>query len=333
MSKGADEMAALKRILLFLFGVLLLTSCGQKSAGLQEGTAAPDTQLFENGMKYLEKSQYTKSRLAFQTLINTYPDSDYTPSAFLAIADSYYGQQGTENYLQAEAQYKDFLIFYPTHGMADDAQMKICALNFKLIKPYDRDPTYAKKAEVECKRVLDNYPDSELAPTAREALREVQDILARHDQDIGDFYFKRSAYNAAEGRYKEVLDKYPDYGRMDETLFRLGESLEQTGRVTEASVYYEQIAREYPFSEYFEDAKNKLVLLEQQVPAVDQQAATRHKMNRTEETVSLMDPLRSVWEVFTGRPDIYEVARKRAEERRMQQHAGLPDEGMPIPQN
>ncbi len=326
-------MAAMKRILLILFGTLILTSCGQKSAGLQEGAAPPDTQLFENGMTYLEKSQYTKARLAFQTLINTYPDSDYTPAAFLAIADSYYGQQGTENYLQAEAQYKDFLIFYPTHEMADDAQMKICALNFKLIKPYDRDPTYAKKAELECKRVLDNYPDSELAPTAQEALKEVQDILARHDQDIGDFYFGRAAYNAAEGRYKEVLDKYPDYGRMDETLFKLAESLEQTGRVTEASVYYEQIAREYPYSKYFKDSKEKLILLERDVPSVDQQAAARHKVNRTEDSFSLMDPFRSVLEVFAGRPDIYEVARKRAEERRMQQHAGLPEEGAPIPQN
>ena len=325
-------MAAMKRMLLVLFGALLLTSCGQKSAGLQEGAAPPDTQLYENGMTYLEKAHYTKARLAFQTLINTYPDSDYTPAAFLAIADSYYGEQGVENYLQAEAQYKDFLIFYPTHEMADDAQMKICALNFRLIKPYDRDPTYAKKAEIECKRVLDNYPDSELAPTAREALHDVQDILARHDQDIGDFYFRRAAYNAAEGRYKEVLDKYPDYGRMDETLYRLAESLEQTGRVTEASVYYEQIAREYPFSRYFEDSKNKLVLLEQQVPPVDQQAAARHEQNRTDESFSLMDPLRSVWQVFTGRPDIYEVARKRAEERRMHQHTGLPEEGAPIPQ-
>lgn len=27
-----------------------------------------------------------------------------------------------------------------------------------------------------------------------------------------------------------------------------------------------------------------------------------------------MDPVRGFWQIFTGRPDIYEVARRRAEE-------------------
>jgi len=137
--------------------VIVFSGCGQKSAGLQEGAVAPDTQLFENGMTYLEKNQFIKSRLSFQTLINTYPDSEYTPASFLAIADSYYEEGGTENLMQAESQYKDFLIFYPTHEMADDAQLKIAAINYRLMKPYDRDPTNAKKAEVEFNRFINNF--------------------------------------------------------------------------------------------------------------------------------------------------------------------------------
>jgi len=138
----------MKRILwvgVLILSAFLFAGCGQKSAGLQEGAAAPDTQLFENGMDYLSKSQFIKARLAFQTLINTYPESEFTPSSFLAIADSFYEQGGMENLLQAEAQYKDFMIFYPTHEMADDAQLKIAAINYKLMGPYDRDPTHMRK--------------------------------------------------------------------------------------------------------------------------------------------------------------------------------------------
>ena len=62
--------------------MLLLASCGQKSAGLQEGAVAPDQQLFEIGMQYLEKRQFIKARLAFQTLVNTYPESEHTPPPF-----------------------------------------------------------------------------------------------------------------------------------------------------------------------------------------------------------------------------------------------------------
>ncbi len=323
-------MVWLKRLTMLAFAALWLTGCGQKSAGIQEGAAAPDTQLFETGMEYLQKNQFIKARLAFQTLINTYPDSEYTPTSFLSIADSYYAEGGTENLLQAEAQYKDFLIFYPTHEMADDAQLKIAAINYRLMKPYDRDPTAARKAEVEFKRFLQNYPDSELTPTAREALREVEETLARRDQEIGDFYMKRKSYGAAEARYKEVLLKYPEYSYMDVTLYRLGQSLENRGQVTEAAVYYQQLVKEYPFSPYFEAAREKLILLEQPVPEVDQQAAARHLANRREDSFSLMDPIRTVWQTFTGRPDIYEIARKRAEQRQAGT-AGSPDEP-PAPQ-
>lgn len=320
-----------KRFAVLTFSSLLLAGCGQKSAGLQEGAVAPDTTLFENGMKYLEKNQYIKARLAFQTLINTYPDSEYTPVAFLSIADSYYEEGGTENLLQAESQYKDFIIFYPTHERADDAQMKIAAINYRLMKPADRDPTYARKAEVELEKFLENYPDSELAPTAREVLREVKETLARGIQGIGNFYFERKSYLASESRYKEVLEKYPQFSELDETLFRLGESLEREGRVEEASVYYRWVVSEYPFSPYFEESKEKLVLLEIPIPPVDEEAAARNRANLEHDSFSLLDPIRNVWRTFTGRKDPYEIARQRAEERRAAQ-VGSDSQGESSPQ-
>ena len=284
---------------------------------------APDKVLFENGMKFFEKNQYIKSRLSFQTLINTYPDSEYTPVSFLSIADSYYEEAGKDNLLQSEAQYKDFIIFYPTHEMADDAQMKIAAINVRLMKPHDRDPTYAQKAEVELKKFLEDFPDSELAPTSREFLIEVQETLASGIQGVANFYFDRRGFLASESRYKEILERYTNFSAMDESLFKLGESLENQGRIEEASVYYSRVAGEFPFSDYFEDAKEKLVLLEKPVPVVDQAKAAKNESNRREEEgFSITAPVRSVIEVFTGGEDPYEVARRRAEQRKLEELGG-----------
>jgi outer membrane protein assembly factor BamD len=293
----------------------LLVGCGQKSAGLQDSAASPDITLFENGMDYLSKSQYIKARLTFQTLINTYPESEFTPSSFLAIADSFYEQGGLENLLQAEAQYKDFMIFYPTHEMADDAQLKIAAINYKLMGPFDRDPTHMRKAASEINRFLANFPDSEMAPTAREVLKEVREAMAMRDHYIGNFYFKRSSYRAAEDRYKEVLEKYPDFSTLDETLFNLGQCLEENGQVVEASVYYKRVASEFPFSDYFSDSKEHLLMLEQDVPEVDELLAAQREANRREdEGFSITDPLKSIWQTVTGRDDIYKKARKKADQ-------------------
>ena len=306
---------------------LLLSSCGQKSAGLQEAAIAPDTMLFENGMKFLDKNQYIKARLSFQTLMNTYPDSEHTPASFLAIGESYYHEGGTTSLLQAEAQYKDFIIFYPTHEIADDAQMKIAAVNVKLMRGPGRDTTYAIKAERELKKFLQKYPESELAPTAWEFLWEVQENLAQGIQGVGDFYFSKNSHLASESRYKSVLESYPDYSRLDQTLFRLSRSLENLGRIEEASVYYSRVVSEYPFSEFASNAEQRLILLEKPVPPVDPVAAAKNEANlRPGKGFSLMAPLRGMKEVFTGREDPYEVARRRAEERREQEESSNPEE-------
>ncbi len=304
------------RFIVLTMGLLGLFACGQKSADLQEGAVAPDTVLFENGMKYLEKSQFIKSRIALQTLINTYPDSEFTPIAFLSIADSYYEEGGTDNLLQAEAAYKDFIIFYPTHEMADDAQMKIIAVNIRLMRAPDRDPTYARKAQTELEKLLKDYPDSELVPAALEYKREVEENLALGVQIKGNFYFDRKSYLASESRYKELLEKFPSFSYLDETLFKLGKSLEEQGRIEEASTFYSRLVREFPFSSHYEGAKEKLVLLEKEIPPVDEAAAERNLANRIEEDFSFMGPIRSVWRAFAGRPDPYEEARKRTRERR-----------------
>jgi outer membrane protein assembly factor BamD len=267
-------------------------------------------------MKFLDKGNYIKARLAFQTLINTYPESEYAPSAFLTIADSFYMEGGKSNLLQAESQYKDFIIFYPTHEMADDAQMKTAAINVRLMKPSDRDPTYARKAERELEKFLGDFPDSELAPTAEEFLREVQETLAAGAHDVGLFYFSKKSHLASESRFKEVLEKYPKFSRLDSTLFGLGQSLEKLGRIEEASVYYTRVAAEYPFSDHFDSAKDKLALLEKPIPEVDAEAAASNEVNRRNDSFSILDPVRSVWSVFTGPEDAYEVARRRAEERK-----------------
>jgi len=309
-------MRFLPRLLLVLLLALVSLSCGEKTAGLQEGAAAPDKTLYETGQTFLEKSQFIKARLAFQTLINTYPDSEFAPASFLAIADSYYKEAGTQNLLQAEAQYKDFIIFYPSHEIADDAQMKVAAVNVRLMREPGRDSTYAEKAERELQKFLETYPDSELGPTAREFVREVQENLAAGIQGIGDFYFNRRSNLASESRYKEVLERFPNYSRSDRTLFRLGQSLEQLGRIEEASVYYSRLVAEYPFSDLSKDAENRLVLLERPVPPVDTVAAARNEANRIpKDGFSPLAPIRGVWEIFTGREDPYEVARRRAEER------------------
>src|SRR5713226_1209061 len=72
-----------------------------------ENTAEPDKILYNKAMEDVRRGRHEVGRLNFQTLINTYPDSDYLAKAKLAIADSFYKEGGTANLTQSVQAYKD----------------------------------------------------------------------------------------------------------------------------------------------------------------------------------------------------------------------------------
>ena len=70
--------------------------------------------LFDRAINDIEHSRYEIARLTLQTLINTYDTSEFLAKAKLAIADSWFREGGAHGLAQAEAEYKDFELFYPT---------------------------------------------------------------------------------------------------------------------------------------------------------------------------------------------------------------------------
>ena len=144
----------------------------------QNSVVPPDETLYETGLNYLETDQYTKARLAFQTMINHYPDSDLTAAAYAAIGDSYFEEGGTKNWQQAVEQYKDFMVFFPEDPLVSDARMKIIAANIKLMGAPDRNIEYTIRARQEAERFLEQYPASEHASYVREFLAGIQDTVA-----------------------------------------------------------------------------------------------------------------------------------------------------------
>jgi outer membrane assembly lipoprotein YfiO len=312
-------MRAFARFILFSFLLSGLLGCGPKGAKLQKSVVPPDKTLFETGQEYLKKSQYIKARLAFQTLINTYTDSELSADSYLAIGDSYYNEGGTENLLQAEDQYKNFIIFFPTNPKAVDAQMKIVALNMKMMRSPDRDPSYSVKAEAAAKRLLEQFSDSDYVPIVTGYLKEIQENLAQGNFGVGRFYADKGNLLGAQSRYQEIVDKYQDFSLLDETYFRLADVLEKSKKADEAAVYYTRLAQAFPNSRYFEDAKSRLSALGKPVPAVDAQLAGLHAPKSKEgDGFSPLKPFISFAEAlgFKGPPDRYEEAKKAVEDKK-----------------
>jgi outer membrane protein assembly factor BamD len=236
-----------------------------------------DKQLFERAMKDMQKSRFTVARLTLQTLINTYPDSEYLPPAKYALAESFYRENTTASQTQAEAEFKDYITFFPASELADDAQLKIALTHVRRMDSPDRDRTQAVLAEAELKTMIESYPESPLLDEAKQKLRGVQEVLAEGDNSVANFYYQRKSYAAAMARYKEVMTRYPDYSKMPDTLYFLAESLRLSNNAPEAAIYYARIVTDHPLSARVAQAKQNLIAMNIAVPEPNPVALARAK--------------------------------------------------------
>src|SRR3954462_6188247 len=168
----------------------------------------PDKVLFDRSMDAMKHGKYDVARITLQTLINTYPDSEFIARAKLAVGDSWYAEGTTAAYQQAEVEYKDFITFFPQLPEAAEAQLKIANMHYKEMEKPDRDYTHAMRAEDEYRQLIQQFPDSKLLPEAKQRLREVQEVLGERQYRIGRFYFLRESFPAAIARLKTLTDTY-----------------------------------------------------------------------------------------------------------------------------
>ena len=93
---------------------LLLAGCHHKVQNplANIDSKQPDKGLYDRAIDSMKHGHYEVARTLLETLINTYPDSEYLARAKLAVGDSWYQEGGTAAWQQAEAEYKDFQTFF-----------------------------------------------------------------------------------------------------------------------------------------------------------------------------------------------------------------------------
>src|ERR1700738_5033848 len=195
--------------------VLLVVGCTNKKVQdpiANVNSKQPDKVLFDRAMDAMKHTKYDVARLSLQTLINTYPDSEYVARAKLAIGDSWYAEGGSASLAQAEQEYRDFETFFPNMPEAAEAQLKIANIQYQQMEKADRDYTHAKRAEDEYRNLILQFPDNaKLVKEGKERLLEVQEVLADREFNIGKFYYLRLSYPASIARLKTLAEKYPLY--------------------------------------------------------------------------------------------------------------------------
>ena len=259
-------------------------------AGVQ--SKQPDKELYDKAMVAMKKGRYDVARLDLQTMLNTYPESEYRMRAKLSVGDTWFKEGGSAALTQAEAEYEDFITFFPNVPEAAEAKMKVADIYYEQMEKPDRDYTNAEQAERDYREMINMFPDSTLIPRAKQRLRDVQEVLAEREFQIGSYYETRDDYIAAIARLDTVTDSYPLYSKSDQVLIDIGDAYAGeakaiamaqglNGAVKERmrSVYedkaaaaYAKVITRYPMAPHVEDARDRLVAMNRTVPEPTQAA-------------------------------------------------------------
>ena len=301
----------------------------------------PDKELYDKAMLALKKSRFDVARLDLQTMLNTYPESEYRMRAKLAVGDSWFKEGGTAALVQAEAEYKDFITFFPNAPEAAEAQMKVADIYYQQMEKPDRDYTNAQRAEQEYRNMINQFPDSTLVPRAKQKLRDVQEVLAERETQIGLYYGSRDNYSAAIARLETVVDTYPLYSKSDQALLGIGDSYagqahaiqmapNLPGAIKErvraiymdkAAQAYARVITRYPMAPHVEDARDRLVAMNRPVPEPTQEAVaendaeerSRQPLHFTDKTFDIIKHGPTVVEaVHVGEPSLDDPKRTLA---------------------
>ena len=264
--------------------------------------AGRDRVLFEEAAKEVRKGRFDTGRLLFSTIINTYPDSPFLALAKLAIADSFFLEGTTSALIQAAQGYQDWLTFFPTDPLADDAMLKVAEAEMRQMGLSDRDITHARKAEQRLKVLLQQFPKTVLRPVVESRLQEVQENLAMHNLAIARYYWdvkyktQKGGLKGAQSRLKEVVDKYPCFSYNDEVLYRLASTYQAEEEPDEAAKYYQQLIIGFPESQYNEKAREQLNIIGAPIP----EKSTPNPCTRRDK----QGLIGGFWQQVSGRADV-----------------------------
>ncbi len=304
---------AIRSTAVVLAVAVLLGGCSIRrkkfSNPITKDTQQPDKVLFDKAINDIEHSRFEIARLLLQNLINTYDSSEFLAKAKLAIAEAWFREGGSHGLAQAEAEYKDFILFYPAMEEAAEAQEKVCDIHYKQMEKADRDPMHALRAEQECKQLITQFPNSKFAPLAQQKLRDIQEVLADSEFRVGTLYQKKGSFAAAANRFQAMVDQFPIYSKADEALWQVAESYHRMGDRFENQqvLAYQRIVKDYPLSIHLEDARAQLEVMKRSVPETDAVAMARMKFEM--ENRIKQGKLSNFWGIFRSRPDMSQAAK------------------------
>ena len=178
-------------------------------------------ELFEAGMDAMGEKEYNDAQDYFTKLKDRFPFSPFAMKGELALGDAYYLD---EEYLLALEAYKEFEALHPTNEEIPYVLYQIAGSNINMFKTIDRRQENINEALEYLYRLVETYPQSKYAESAKEQIVRSRRILAEHEVFMADFFWRTEQYGPAWHRYRYVVENFSDIVDLRDYAIRRAES-------------------------------------------------------------------------------------------------------------
>ncbi|GAB4424766.1 MAG: outer membrane protein assembly factor BamD [Thermodesulfovibrionales bacterium] len=245
---------------LLILLLLITASCSGKKEVRPEGPFDAEKMLVRAN-ELIDKKEFEDARKILLEVKNRDLTKKYAPLAQLKIADSYVKE---EEFDLAIEEYKRFLDIYPDHKNAPYAQYQIAMTYFIQIESPERGYGAAAKALEEFERLKRLFPRNPYKELIDLRIEKCRNTMAEYEFLVGEFYFKKGAYNAALKRYHHLLSRFPDYKKESHVLYNIALSYKRLGERDKAVEYLNRLIEKYPNDRLIKEAKKELASLSKQ---------------------------------------------------------------------
>ncbi|HSG98868.1 MAG TPA: outer membrane protein assembly factor BamD [candidate division Zixibacteria bacterium] len=255
-----------------LFAVVCLSlpafvGCGGK------GKSAPlaAEEQFALAMGLYERGKFFDSAEEFQKVIYNYPGGSSVDSAQYFLAMSYLQDKQFE---LAAVEFERLVRNYPRSPFAVEARFRTAYSYFRAApRHHGLDQTEVKRAVRLLNDFLIDYPDSEYAPEAQQALYEANTRLAKKYFESAVVYTRIRAWRSAEIYFQYVIDNYSNSNYTEESLAGKTRALLKQRKWDEAALSANSFLGLYPDSDFASDVRDMLKEIEHKRPEPQPAAA------------------------------------------------------------
>ena len=230
------------RVTLLLVLALALPGCktvggwfGKKSEDKTE--TLPVEQLYSEAKGNLAEGDYSDANRYYTRLIARFPFGPYAEQAQLEQAYALYKVGKPED---ATAAIDRFIRTYPRHPHIDYAYYLKAVINFdrnvsiftRLARTdvSARDLNGPNQSYNDFAEVISRYPNSPYAQDSRQRMVYLRNQLARHERNVGLYYYRRGAYVSSANRGRYLLETYPQSEYQDDAVALLAASYKSLGQ-------------------------------------------------------------------------------------------------------